>query len=207
MSLRIIGAGLGRTGTYSLKLAITRLGFGPCHHMEEVARNMPVQLPLWQAALAGRPDWQAIYDGFDSAVDWPTARFYRELAAAYPEARVILGDRDPESWADSFGETIGRLIARTEDPPEHLRAWLAMAGEVIRQTGIPRGADRDGLAAAFSAHVAAVRDAIPPERLLVHRASDGWGPLCAFLGVPVPDEPFPRTNDRHEFWDLIASVT
>ena len=207
MSLKVIGAGVGRTGTYSLKLAIAQLGFGPCHHMEEVARAMPVQLPLWQAALAGNADWTAIYDGFNSAVDWPTARFFSELNVAYPEAKFILGYRDPESWADSFGETIYALISKTEDPPEHLREWLNMCTEVIRQTGIPMGADREGLATAFTAHVAAVKEAIPEERLLVFQAKEGWEPLCAFLEVPVPEESFPRTNNRNEFWDLIESVS
>jgi len=207
VTLKAIGAGIGRTGTYSLKLAITRLGFGPCHHMEEVAKALPVQLPLWQEALKGRADWAAIYDGFGSAVDWPTARFFRELNAAYPDAKFILGDRDPERWAESFSETIYRLISESKTAPEHLREWLDMAREVIRQTGIPMDSDRDELAAAFTAHLGAVRDEIPVERLLVYDVRDGWAPLCAFLGVPVPDEPFPRTNNRTEFWDLVQNVS
>lgn len=207
MTLRVIGAGVGRTGTYSLKLGLARLGFGPCHHMEEVAKNLPVQLPLWQAALAGRPDWKATFEGFASAVDWPTARFFRDLNAAYPEAKFILGHRDPRTWADSFGETIYKLIAEADTAPDHLQEWLAMAREVIRQTGIPMDTDRAGLEAAFIAHLDAVKAEIPPERLLVYQVSEGWEPLCAFLGVPVPDEPFPRTNDRSEFWDLVQSVS
>lgn len=207
MPLKVIGAGVGRTGTYSLKLAINQLGFGRCHHMEEVATNLPVQLPLWQAALAGNADWAAIYDGFESAVDWPTSRFFSELHAAYPDAKFVLGYRDPGTWADSFGETIYKLISATDDPPDHLRDWLTMAADVIRQTGIPMGADRDGLAAAFIAHAEAVKQAIPADRLLVYQVKDGWEPLCAFLGVPVPDEPFPRTNNRSEFWELIESVS
>jgi len=207
MSLKVVGAGVGRTATYSLKLALEQLGFGPCHHMEEVARNLPVQLPLWQAALAGRGDWEAIYDGYDSAVDWPTARFFRELNAAYPDARFVLGTRDPRSWAESFGATIYKLISEPEKVPEHMHDWLAMASDVIQQTGIPLGTDLEGLEAAFNAHLAAVKAAIPAERLLVYEARQGWEPLCAFLGVPVPDGPFPRTNNRSEFWDLVASVT
>lgn len=207
MSLKVIGAGLGRTGTYSLKLALTDLGFGPCHHMEEVGKAMPVQVPLWQVALDGRPDWAAIYDGFNSAVDWPTARFFRQLHAAYPDARFILSHRSPQSWAESFGGTIYKLIAGADQAPEHLREWLAMSREVIVQTGIPFGLDRTGLEAAFAAHTAAVKDAIPADRLLVYEVKEGWAPLCAFLGVPVPDRPFPRTNDRGEFWDLVASVS
>ncbi|TMM54656.1 sulfotransferase family protein [Sulfitobacter sabulilitoris] len=206
MALKVIGAGLGRTGTYSLRIALNQLGFGPCFHMEDVARNLPVQLPLWQAALAGHADWDAIYDGFNSAVDWPTARFYRELNTAYPDAKFVLGDRDPVSWADSFGETIYKLISDRETAPEQFHAWLDMSAETIRQSGIPMGTDRDGLAAAFSAHVEKVQETIPQERLLLFRAKDGWAPLCAFLGVPVPDDPFPRTNNRSEFWDLIDSI-
>ena len=207
MSLTVVGVGLGRTGTYSLKLALSELGFGPCHHMEEVAKNLPVQLPLWQAALKGQADWPAIYDGFASAVDWPTARFFRELHAAHPEAKFVLGTRDPQSWAESFGGTIYKLISETEKAPEHLREWLAMAREVIVQSGIPLGADTAGLAAAFVAHGEAVKAAIPRDQLLVHEARQGWAPLCAFLGVSAPDKPFPRTNDRGEFWDLIASLS
>jgi hypothetical protein len=207
MSLKVIGAGLGRTGTYSLKLAISQLGFGPCHHMEEVAKNMAVQLPLWQAALEGRADWTTIYDGFNSAVDWPTARFFRELNATYPQAKFILGHRDPRTWADSFGGTIYKLISEPDKSPEHMREWLSMASQVIQQTGVPMGTDLDGLRAAFVSHLEAVKAEIPKERLLVYEVKEGWGPLCAFLGVPVPDEPFPRTNNRSEFWDLVASLS
>lgn len=207
MSLKVIGAGVGRTGTYSLKLALAHLGFGPCHHMEEVAKNLPAQLPLWQAALEGSGDWEAIYDGFSSAVDWPTARFFRELNSVYPDAKFVLGYREPEVWADSFGETIYKLVSKADEAPDHLRDWLAMAAEVIRQTGIPLGADREGLAAAFSNHVEAVKETIPADRLLVHNVKEGWKPLCDFLGKPVPAEPFPRTNNRGEFWDLVRNVS
>lgn len=207
MTLQVIGAGIGRTGTMSLKLALTELGFGPCHHMEEVGKAMPVQVPLWQAALAGTPDWPAIYDGFNSAVDWPTARYFRELHAAYPDARFILTVRSAQSWAESFGSTIYQLIAGADKAPAHLQEWLAMAGGTIQQTGIPMGADQAALEAAFNAHNAAVKQAIPASQLLVYEVKQGWEPLCAFLGVPVPAGDFPRTNDRSGFWDLVASVS
>lgn len=203
MSLKVIGAGLGRTGTYSLKLALEALGFGPCHHMEEVAKNLPVQLPLWQGALKGRADWPATFDGYASAVDWPTARFYRELHAAYPEAKFVLGHRSPRSWAESFGGTIQELISAADQAPPHLQDWLAMAREVVQQSGVSFDADTAALEATFLAHHEAVKAAIPADRLLVHEAKDGWEPLCAFLGVAVPDQPYPRTNNRSEFWDLV----
>ena len=204
MSLKVIGAGVGRTGTHSLKLALERLGLGPCHHMEEVVFNLPVQVPAWQAAVNGAPDWAAIYKGYESAVDWPTAGFFRELNAAYPSAKFVLTHRSPESWLASFSETIYKLL-QVPVPPQ-MQDWLKMGIGVITKTGFPLGLDQAGLLKAFNAHIAAVKATIPPERLLVYQVKDGWGPLCDFLGVPVPDEPFPRTNDRAEFWDRIAAA-
>jgi len=204
MAMHVIGAGVGRTGTYSLKLAINKLGLGPCHHMEEVLHNQPVQVPLWAAAANGRPDWQAIYKGYESAVDWPTAGFFRELNAAYPSAKFILTLRSAESWAASFSETIYKLIAERDSAPKEMQAWLDMSIGVIRRTGFPGGLDVAGLTKAFTAHNDAVKAEIPARRLLIYQVKDGWGPLCAFLGKPVPDEPFPRSNDRGEFWDRVS---
>lgn len=202
--MHVIGAGIGRTGTYSLKLAINRLGFGPCHHMEEVLHDMPRHVPLWRAALAGRPDWKTIYDGYASAVDWPTARFFRELNEEYPTARFVLTDRTPESWADSFSHTIYELIAGIDQAPPTHREWLEMVTEVITQTGFPLGLEKVELMRRFTAHCEAVKATIPAERLLVFQVREGWGPLCEFLGVDAPDEPFPRTNHREEFWDRVT---
>lgn len=202
--MKVIGAGVGRTGTYSLKLAINRLGLGPCHHMEEVLHNMARQVPLWVDATADRPDWDQIYDGYESAVDWPTACFFRELNAAYPDARFVLTVRSPESWAASFSETIYKLLASRDEAPQEMKAWLDMAADVIAKTGIPAGLDVPRLQEAFEAHNEAVKAAIPAERLLVFEVKSGWPALCEFLGVDTPEEPFPRTNDRAEFWDLVS---
>lgn len=201
--MRIIGAGVGRTGTYSLKDALERLGFGPCHHMESVMHNMPAQVPLWTAALAGVPDWDAIYAGFESAVDWPSARFFRELSEAYPTAKFVLTHRSPDSWADSFSGTIGKMIADGGPSPPEMREWLEMVRAVIKETGFSLDLDREGLMSAFSAHNEAVKAAIPSDRLLSYEVKEGWAPLCSFLGVPVPDEPFPHANRREEFWDRV----
>ncbi len=205
MTLHVIGAGVGRTGTYSLKLAINRLGFGPCHHMEEVLHNRPVQVPLWVAAASGQPDWHAIYDGYESAVDWPTAGFFRELSEAYPSARFVLTSRTAKSWAESFSATIYKLLAEREQAPEDMRAWLEMVVGVIDKTGFPLGLELPDLMKAFTAHTDAVKETIPADQLLVYEVKDGWGPLCEFLDLPVPAEPFPRTNDRSEFWDLVEA--
>ncbi len=137
--MQIIGAGVGRTGTYSLRVALNRLGFGPCHHMEEVIQNMPSQVPLWSRAVAGDPDWEAIFSGYESAVDWPTAGFFRELVQAYPEAKFVLTHRSPESWADSFSLTIYKLLGERDKMPPEMKDWLDMGEAVIAKTGFPAG--------------------------------------------------------------------
>jgi len=202
--MQIIGAGVGRTGTYSLKLAINQLGLGPCHHMEEVLLNMPSQLPLWSSAAEGKPNWDAIYRGYASAVDWPTAGFFRELIQVYPSAKFVLTHRSPENWVESFSATIYKLLAGKDQAPPEMRDWLNMAQAVIDKTGFPPGLSRDELMQRFTAHNKAVKATIPPEQLLVFEVKQGWAPLCGFLGVPAPDEPFPRTNNREEFWDKVS---
>lgn len=204
MTLRVIGAGVGRTGTYSLKLALEKLGFGPCHHMEEVIFDMPRHVPLWAAAAKGKPDWEEIYRGYTSAVDWPTAGFFRELSKTYPSAKFVLTSRSTESWVESFSATIYKLLADADRAPPEMKDWLAMGAAVIAKTGFPAGLDGAGLTKAFVAHAEAVKAAIPANRLLVYQVKEGWGPLCDFLGVTAPDEPFPRTNDRGEFWDRVS---
>jgi len=203
MSLQVIGAGVGRTGTYSLKLAINEIGLGPCHHMEEVLHNMPVQVPLWSAAASGQADWRRIYSGYGSAVDWPTAHFFRQLSREYPQARFVLTLRDPERWARSFSATIYELISGIDQAPPEMRNWLEMASEVIAKTGFPLGLSHDELVRAFIAHNDAVKETIPASRLLVFEVKDGWQPLCEFLGAAVPSVEFPRTNHREEFWDRV----
>lgn len=207
MAINIIGVGVGRTGTYTLKLAINQLGFGPCHHMEEVLKNMDVQVSLWSEALKGNANWSSIYDGFNSAVDWPTAGFYRELIKEYPTAKFILTERSPESWADSFGSTIYKLVEGRDKAPEKMHNWLKMANEVITKTGFPDGLDRDGLIKGFIAHNKAVREAIPEDQLFTFQVKEGWEPLCKFLDVPVPNTPFPNTNNREEFWELVNAAS
>ncbi|MDW5290286.1 sulfotransferase family protein [Formosa sp. PL04] len=205
MAINIIGVGLGRTGTNSLKLAINKLEQGPCHHMEGVFKNMDVQVPLWSEAIKGNANWSAIYEGYKSAVDWPTAGFFRELIKEYPTAKFILTERSPESWADSFGSTIYKLL---QGPvPEHLQNWLKMANDVVVKSGFPIGSDRDQLIEGFIAHNKAVKESIPQEQLLIFQVKDGWEPLCEFLNVAVPNEAFPRTNNREEFWELIKGAS
>lgn len=201
MSLSVIGAGFGRTGTKSLKLALEQLGFGPCHHMEEVL-NSPAQLRHWQDAAAGAPvDWAAVFDGFGSTVDWPSAHYWRELAAFYPAAKVVLTVRPARRWWDSFSGTIKQMMAAPDKIPDpHMRAVVEMGARIVaEQTFGGKPDDREHAIAAFEQRIEDVRDALPAERLLVFEVSEGWAPLCEFLGVDVPDGPFPHVNSTQEF--------
>ncbi len=201
MPLKIVGAALGRTGTNSLKLALEHLGFGPCHHMFEV-RDRPEQLPYWQAAARGElPDWDAVFADYRSCVDWPSARYWREIAAHFPDAKVLLSLRDAESWFASVHATIYPVIVGWPTRESgHFRDTMEMAAEiVVAQTFGGRLDDRDHALAVYRAHGEEVRRTIAPERLLAYDVSEGWAPLCAFLEVPVPNVPFPRTNTSEEF--------
>ncbi|MDE2200066.1 MAG: hypothetical protein KGJ41_13705, partial [Rhodospirillales bacterium] len=209
MSLAVIGSGFGRTGTASLKIALETLGFGPCHHMEEVMAH-PAQVAHWQACIAGEPVvWEEVFAGYRAQVDWPGAHVWRELAMAYPTAKVIHSVRPEEAWWTSFSATIGTLLAthRTRSRPPHVAAMLeAMETAIVAQTfGCPL-TDRAGVLAAYRRRTAQVRKAIPAERLLVFDVVEGWPPLCAFLGVAVPEQPFPRTNSTQEFWRLVGGA-
>ncbi len=206
MGLSVIGAGFGRTGTLSLKGALEQLGFGPCHHMAEIFAH-PEQLPLWQKAASGEPvDWDEVLAGYRATVDWPSAYFWRELADAYPEVKVVLSTRDADAWYESFSNTILHLVgAMDKIAVPHIRETVEMGGSLVGPKVFDgRADDPEHAKAVFRAHEARVREAIPAERLLVFDVREGWAPLCAFLAVPQPDTPFPRLNDTEQFKALIG---
>lgn len=212
MPLRVIGAGFGRTGTASLKQALEIVGFAPCYHMFEVNKQKQGAQP-WLAASRGQPvDWDQVLEGYQAVVDWPACAFYRELHARYPEARVILGVREAESWYQSARETIYPI---SHAIPRwffllHKRARVmhAMIESVIWQgTFDGRFLDEPEHAkTVFLDHIETVRREIPAAQLLVFDVREGWEPLCAFLDVPVPGTPFPRVNDAYEMKSAIRRI-
>jgi hypothetical protein len=207
MPLDIVGAGFGRTGTNSLKIALEMLGFGPCHHMFEV-RERPEQIRFWAAAARGeRSDWDTVFRDFRSAVDWPSAYFWRDIAAHYPKAPVILSVRSDEAWVTSIQATIYESLKSRHQRTDPLaREQGEMVYDIIeRRTFSERLGEREHALAVYRAHNAAVRAAIEPGRLLVYDVAEGWEPLCRHLGVPVPAEPFPRTNSTDEFRMRLAA--
>lgn len=192
MTLRVVGAGLGRTGTRSLKLALEHLLKGPCYHMDEVFSNSQ-KIALWRSAALGHmPQWTDVFRGFCATVDWPGASFWRELMAAFPSAIVLLSVRDSESWWQSASTTI---FSRN---PKATNSFLAMTHTLFSARFTTELRNREECIAAFEQHNDEVRRTAPASRLLEWQTSDGWGPLCAALQVPLPNIAFPCVNTTDE---------
>ncbi len=198
MTLRVVGAGLGRTGTMSLKLALEKLLGGPCYHMMEVFPR-PEHVSMWHTAIRGEmPNWDVLFEGFVSAVDWPASAFWPQLADAYPKAPIVLSVRDADSWWKSANETIFEAAFR-RFPGEADNPWLMMVTDLFETTFTKGFLEEDKAKAAFERHNDDVRRTAPPDRLLEWEIGAGWEPICDVLGLPVPDEPFPHANTTEEF--------
>lgn len=201
MALRVVGAGLARTGTMSLRHALQTLLGGPCYHMSELIERAD-DTAVWARAVNGEDvDWAAFLSGFSATVDWPACAFWEPIAAAHPDAVVVLSLREsPEAWVKSFERTIAQALQKpvpAEDPGwvERRRMVLAM----VEATFTPDWRDPDAAREAYIRHADRVRAAVPAARLVEYRAGDGWEPLCAALGVEIPAEPFPHTNTTADF--------
>lgn len=197
MGLKVVGAGLGRTGTHSLKVALEQLLGGTCYHMVEVFPR-PEHVPLWHAAILGeQPDWEEMLQGFTATVDWPAAAVWADLHRAFPDSVVLLSLRDdPAAWWRSFSQTILQVMQRGPAQPDD--QWYAMSVDMLRRF-TPDYADEGAAMAAYEAHNQAVRDSVAPERLIEWRPKDGWGPICRGLGISEPEEPFPHVNTTDDF--------
>ncbi|MBA3654130.1 MAG: sulfotransferase family protein [Actinobacteria bacterium] len=202
MALRVVGAGVGRTGTHSLKVALEQLLGGPCYHMVEVFAH-PEHVAAWTAAMKGEAvDWDLVFDGFVATVDWPGAAVWSDIHAAHPDALVLLSTRDSaDAWWKSASRTIFVGMGDRASPGNE--EWYEMAVAMMQRFS-PNWRDEDAAKAAYDAHNAHVRATVPPDRLVEWQPSDGWGPLCAALDVPVPDEPFPVTNTTADFRQMLG---
>ena len=200
MALSVIGAGFGRTGTESMKLALEALGKGPCHHMKEVLVNSE-QIALWRSAAQGDlPEWEEAFAGYKSAVDWPTAYFWRELSEYYPDAKMLLAVRSADSWYESMTNTIFKTLKASTDPAS---IGLKLIGEGVFGGRLD---DRAHAIAVYEKNIADVQAAFTQERLLTYHLAEGWEPLCQFLGEPVPNIPFPRSNPREQFGSMMSEL-
>jgi hypothetical protein len=201
--MKIIGAGFGRTGTLSLKKALELIGMGPCYHMDEMIR-FPKHMDVWKTAAQGKPvNWDDIFAKYQSTLDFPASLYYRELLAAYPNAKVILTVREPERWYQSMYETAYTMMELYTPAwvkkyvPQYKR--FAELIDMMIWNGLFHGrfADRAHAIQVFNAHIEQVKQNVPAEKLLIFNVKEGWGPLCNFLGIPVPEDiPFPHINDH-----------
>ncbi len=212
MSIQVIGAGYGRTGTKSLQLALEQLGLNKCYHMEVLLRN-PAGVKHWQNAYKETDvDWDDLFEGYQAIVDFPGSMYYKQLTEHYPDAKVILSVRDAESWYKSVASTI---FAFDPGPAIKLRMLLSMpfsstARNLFKVITLNEKSiwqkhfegkfkDKDYAIGNYNAHIEEVKRNIPADKLLIFEAKDGWEPLCQFLGKDVPDTPYPRSNKKDDF--------
>ena len=200
MSLKIIGAGLGRTGTLSLKTALEQLGYAPCHHMQSCFEGRQQTRWFLQAAQGDSVDWRQVFNGYEAAVDWPAAAYYQDLLEAFPDAKVIFSDRAPEDWYESVATTIFRVVPAIpiwlrRSVPHINRVALMVDKTVWKNELNDQFESRAAMLNFFESRRQEVIARVPPQQLLIHSAVDGWEPLCAFLGVEVPSIPYPWVNE------------
>ena len=206
MTIKVVGAGVGRTGTHSLKVALEQLLGGPCYHMFEVMQH-PDHIAEWQlAADGGTPDWDKLFDGYTAIVDWPAASFWREIADNYPEAKVLLSSRPTDDWWQSANNTIWEVVRTPEPPVPMLQAQLRMVKTILANRFTPDWSDERAARSAYERHNSKVRAAVPADRLIDWHIGDGWEPICEGLGLPVPAEPFPHLNTTDEFRAMVSTM-
>ena len=211
MPLEVIGAGFGRTGTKSLKLALETLGYDRCHHMMEVMPNRG-QIEYWDRASRGETmNWEEVFSGFKAAVDWPSSAYYAELAECFPDAKVVLSVRDPDAWYESVRETIYPIT-------RSIPGWIAAIYPPIKTVkqfvfltvwdGVFEGRfeEKEYALQVFRDHIEAVKRVIPQDRLLIHEAKEGWPPLCEFLGKPIPETAYPRVNEAKDMKRMLVAL-
>ncbi len=202
--MRVIGAGLGRTGTNSLKIALEILLQGPCYHMFELWQR-PEDVAIWQTAVNDEPvDWHAFLGGWAATVDWPGAPLFDKMATAFPDALVLLSTRDGEAWYQSANNTIFSVM-RNAPPGDESPTGKLVASEFDRWLTLNLE-NRAEVIAAHDRHNERVRSTIPTHRLLEWRPGDGWEPICDALSLPVPAEPFPHANDSDSFLATVKSA-
>jgi Sulfotransferase domain len=200
--MKLIGASFPRLGTLSTKAALEQLGLGPCYHFLTQFER-PQDIDVWQAAAEGKPvDWTAFFADFQSAVDWPASRFYKQLMALYPDAKVLLNVRDPEAWYESMLKTVYPASRMgLSAPAESILGRMGRMIDTLSWQPLFHGRfeDKPYALSVFERHNQEVQDYVPADRLLVWDVKEGWEPLCRFLGVAVPDTPFPHLHDTETF--------
>jgi hypothetical protein len=231
MPLKVIGAGFGRTGTWSLCIALDQLGV-PCYHMSELFEKAPhppfspyskeneSHLDFWHKVANGKAgteyDWEKVLSKYAATVDYPACCVWRELLSAYPDAKVILTvhPRGADAWYESIVDTIYWLTETMWEFKvlQFATPYFKKVGEMFRKLIFERSlkgtiSDRTKAIECYQQHIAEVKASVPATRLLVYSVDQGWRPLCTFLGVPEPSGEFPHANDRAAFKQTVRKVT
>ena len=202
-----------RTGTTSLHVALEILLGGKCYHMKTVAENPRQHIPFWINACKEEPsdeEFLNFFKDYSAAVDFPPVAFYERLMRLYPDAKVVLSVRDPEKWFISVNSTIAKVLKKMTSFPSNfifsfiLRQPFAEMVRLLFEKGFQfdmtrHFSNREVMIKAYNDHVQRVKSTVPQDRLLVFQATDGWKPLCEFLGVPVPEQAYPRLNTSEDF--------
>lgn len=210
--MEVIGAGFARTGTKSLQEALEILGYGKCYHMVTLFGN-PQDIKYWEAAATGQKvEWEKLFDGCKSVVDFPGSFYYKELMSKYPDAKIILSKRDAESWYNSAYSTIYSFNpgVKTKLKLVSFALFNERARNLLRIVKMnkltiwdrlfqKRFEDKDFAIKVFNDHIRDTIQYVPKEKLLVFEAKDGWGPLCEFLNKPIPSVPYPKLNSKEDF--------
>ena len=208
--MKLIGAGLPRTATTTQMIALEMLGL-PCYHMRDMMADLETSVPQWRQALEGNGQWDEIFAGKESTVDFPASYFWRELIDVYPDAKVLLSVRSGESWVDSmentiaqiwFGDSLMHHLAQAQYQIDPVYAgWLDVLHDMWEKRDMLLNTDGNPelLATQMEAWNQEVIDTVPPDRLLVWNPKDGWEPLCELLELPVPEQPLPHVNDTENF--------
>ena len=213
MTLKVIGAGMPRTGTSSLKVALSELGFDPCYQMLPLLSH-PEQVNFWSSASKGQKmDWSELFRDYQATVDFPSYRYYDKLLEYYPKAKVILTVRDPEEWYESAFNTIYQVVKpQTEQQffqtlklPESPRKrkleqiFNLVEKELWQKDFQGQFTDKQYAIEVFKQHVKQVKQKVPSKQLLVYQITEGWSSMCSFLDVTVPKATFPRLNEGATF--------
>lgn len=225
--LRVLCLGLSRTGTVSLRQALVRLGYTDCYHFASTLQENPLDATLWNEAIQAKflgigkpyakPEWDALLGHCQAVTDTPCTIFYKELLAAYPDAKVILTERDDvHQWHESMMGTLvpyaSKIIGVTW--LDKLKALFSPLDStlvrlnklIVYHTPIFAALWQDyyhGTTTAkqlYKEYNAEIKRIVPKENLLLFNVKDGWEPLCRFLGVQVPEgQEFPRRNETSAF--------
>ncbi|VUD68882.1 hypothetical protein TDB9533_04241 [Thalassocella blandensis] len=199
MTLEVIGVGFGRTGTMSLKVALEQLGYGPCYHMMDVMQGPSKIADSWLRVLHGEPpEWEKIFHGYRASVDWPALYFLPELLEKYPGIKVVLTERDAESWYQSAAGTIFRAIQTRQGNWVPKQQQLALE-LIIEKTFHNKADDKKTAKEIYEAHICWVKSTVPAKQLICFNVRDGWPSLCQSLNKPVPLNAFPQLNTSSDF--------